>query len=154
MFHPEESVLHYFEDHVLRSGNHYDYVWCGIDVDVHEHGDFYELMIPAGGSYYHYHNGKVNEISKNTIFLFKPGEKHGLEKASAQSVHFSFFAKSDFMERFFEEHSVFKGIFYRDTYLSCELTDVEHEYIYKLAMSLTYQQNEYQRISHCTLYVN
>ncbi len=147
MFHPEECVQHYFEDHVLRSGNQYDYVWCAIDVDVHNHGDFYELMIPAGGSYYHYHNGETKEISKNTIFLFKPGESHGLEKSSPQSVHFSFFAKKEFMEHFFEEYSVFRRMLYRDNYLSCELSDVEYEYIHKLAISLTYQENEYQQVS-------
>ena len=146
-FNPEHCAHNYFEDHVLRRGNNYDYVWCGLDVDVHKHEDFYELFILAGDDSFHYHDGKATQISRNTMYFFKPGESHGLCKATPQSVHFSFFAKASFFNRFFEENSFLQSAFGRKTCLSCEMTDVEYEYIYKLANSLTHQDNEYQKVS-------
>ena len=147
MFNPSQCAVNHFEDHVIRRGNSYDYVWCNIDVDVHKHEDFYELFFPIGGAYYHYYDGQVQEINKNNIFLFKPGESHGLYSKISQNTHFSFFAKADFMERFLEENSFFYNAFGKKKCLQCELSDVEYEYINKLASSLAYQDNEYQKVS-------
>lgn len=146
-FDPQHTQKNHFANHVLRPGNNYDYVWCQVDVDTHTHEDFYELLMPAGGDYYHFHNGKEQLISPNTIFLFMPGETHGLIKASPQSVHFSFFAKPSFFNRFFEENPILKGVFGNQTFASCELTDIEHDYLYKLANMLIYQESEYQKVS-------
>ena len=47
-----------FEDHVVRQGKNYDYVWCISDVNVHRHVDFYEVLFLAGGPAYHYYQGQ------------------------------------------------------------------------------------------------
>ena len=146
-FNPEHCAKNHFEDHVLRQGNDYDYVWCGLDVDVHTHEDFYEIFILAGDDFYHYHDGVERRISKNTIFFFAPGERHGLFKASPRSVHFSFFAKSSFFERFFAENHLFQDVFKEKNFLSCELTDVEYEYVYKITSLLMQQEHEHQKVS-------
>ena len=146
-FHPERCARNRFEDHVLRLGNDYDYVWCAADVDVHTHEDFYELFILAGGDFYHYHNGEERRIGRNTVYFFKPGESHGIVRATPQSVHFSFFAKASFFQRFFEENAFLRNAFGRKTCLSCRLTDVEYAYVYKLANSLVRQGDEHQRVS-------
>lgn len=146
-FDPRHAPKNHFENHVIRPGNSYDYVWCQVDVDVHTHEDFYELLLPAGGPYYHYHNGQEEKISRNTVFFFMPGETHGLCKASPQSVHFSFFAKHSFFSRFFEENPFLKNVFGSETFCRCELTDVEYDYIYKLANLLMYQESEYRKVS-------
>ncbi len=147
MFHPNKCVVYTFEDHVIRPGNLYDYVWCRIDVDVHKHEDFWEILIPAGDSYYHYCTGEESKITKETVFLFKPGAKHGLHKCSQKSVHFSFFAKDEFMEKFFHEHPRFRSLLGDEDYIMCELTKVEHTYLNKLAALLSYKNDEYQHIS-------
>ena len=147
MFEPTKCAVNSFSDHVIRKEKNYDYTWCGLNVDVHEHKDFYELFILAGDDSYHYHNGQVVRLNKNVIYFFKPGESHGLHKVTPQSVHFSFFAKEEFFERFFQENRFFKNLFDRKTYLYCELTDVEYEYLYKLVSALTHQDNEYQKVS-------
>ncbi len=146
-FNPQNRVANHFKDHVLRKGHSYDYVWCSVDVDVHTHEDFYELFILAGDDSYHYYDGQEQRIGRNTMCFFKPGESHGLCKATAQSVHFSFFAKASFFQRFFEENSFLQNVFGRKTFISCELTDVEYEYIYRLANLLMHQDNEYQKVS-------
>lgn len=146
-FHLEQRSVNHFEDHVLRRGNEYDYVWCAADVDVHTHEDFYEIFILAGGDYYHYHNGEERRISRNTVFFFKPGESHGLVKATPQSVHFSFFAKESFFRRFFEENYFLRNAFGGESYLSCRLNDAEYAYIYRLANLLIRQDNEYHKVS-------
>ena len=146
-FDPAHCVKNRFEYHVLRPGKNYDYVWCRADVDVHTHEDFYELFILAGGDSYHYHDGQEQLLKKNTMFFFMPGESHGLRKATPQSVHFSFFAKAAFFERFFEENAFLKNVFGKKTFCACELSDVEYEYIYKLANLLMYQDSEYQKVS-------
>ena len=99
-FNPERYVKNHFEDHVLWQEYDYDYVWCAADVDVHTHEDFYELFILAGGDSFHYYNGEEKRIGRNTVYFFKPGESHGICKATPQSVHFSFFAKASFFQRF------------------------------------------------------
>lgn len=146
-FNPERCARNHFEDHVLRLENDYDYVWCAADVDIHTHEDFYELFILAGGDFYHYHNGEERRIGRNTVYFFKPGESHGIIRATPQSVHFSFFAKASFFQRFFEENAFLRNAFGRKSCLSCRLTDVEYAYIYKLANSLVRQDDEYQRVS-------
>lgn len=146
-FHLEQCAKNHFEDHVLRQGSDYDYVWCGADVDVHTHEDFYEIFILAGGDYYHCYNGEERRISRNTVFFFKPGESHGLIKATPQSVHFSFFAKESFFQRFFEENFFLRNAFGGKNYLSCRLTDAEYAYIYRLANLLIHQDDEYHKVS-------
>jgi len=146
-FNPERCDKNHFEDHVLHRENDYDYVWCAADVDVHSHEDFYELFILAGGDFYHYHNGEERRIGRNTVYFFKPGEKHGICRATPQSVHFSFFAKASFFQRFFEENAFLRNAFGRKGYLTCRLTDVEYAYIYKLANLLIHQSDEYQKVS-------
>ena len=81
-FHPERCARNHFEDHVLRLENEYDYVWCAADVDVHTHEDFYELFILAGGDFYHYCDGEERRIGRNTVYFFKPGESHGIFRAT------------------------------------------------------------------------
>lgn len=146
-FHPQQCVKNHFEDHVLRRGSDYDYVWCGVDVDVHTHEDFYELVILAGDDFYHYHNGEEQRINKNTVYFFKPGESHGLYKSTPKSVHFSFFAKYSFFNRFFEENAFLRNVFAGRNYLTCKLTDIEYAYIYNLANQLIRQEDEYQKVS-------
>ena len=146
-FNPAHCAKNHFEDHVIRRGSDYDYVWCGADVDVHTHEDFYELFILAGDDSYHYYDGQEQRISRNTIWFLKPGESHGICRATPQSVHFSFFAKESFFHRFFEENYFLRNAFGRRTSLSCKLTDVEYEYIYKLANLLIRQDDEYQKVS-------
>lgn len=146
-FNPQHCVSNHFKDHVLRRGHNYDYVWCSVDVDVHRHEDFYELFILAGDDSYHFYDGQEQKISRNTMCFFKPGESHGICKATPQSVHFSFFAKASFFQRFFEENSFLQNVFARKSFISCELTDVEYEYIYRLANLLMHQDNEYQKVS-------
>ena len=146
-FNPEKCARNHFEDHVLRQGYDYDYVWCGADVDIHSHEDFYELFILAGDDFYHYHTGEEQRIHRNTVYFFKPGESHGICRATPQSVHFSFFAKPSFFHRFFEENHFLRNAFGEKGYLSCRLTDVEYEYIYKLANMLIRQEDEYQKVS-------
>ena len=146
-FHPQQCVRNHFQDHVLRRSLDYDYVWCGMDVDVHTHEDFYELFILAGDDFYHYYDGEEQLINKNTVFFFKPGESHGICKASPQSVHFSFFAKESFFNRFFEENAFLRNAFGGKSCISCRLTDVEYDYIYKLANLLVRQEDEYQKVS-------
>ena len=146
-FNPEQSVRNHFTDHVLRQGYDYDYVWCGVDVDVHTHEDFYELFILAGDDFYHYYDGEEQKIGKNTVFFFKPGESHGIYRAAPQSVHFSFFAKPSFFQRFFEENLFLRNVFAGKSCVSCRLTDVEYDYIYKLTNLLLRQDDEYQKVS-------
>lgn len=146
-FHPQQCVKNHFEDHVLRRSLDYDYVWCGMDVDIHTHEDFYELFILAGDDFYHYYGGEEQRINKNTVFFFKPGESHGICKASPKSVHFSFFAKESFFNRFFEENAFLRNAFGGKSCISCRLTDVEYDYIYKLANLLVRQEDEYQKVS-------
>ena len=146
-FNPERCVKNHFEDHVLRQGYDYDYVWCGLDVDIHSHEDFYELFLLGGDDSYHYYDGKEQRIGRNTVYFFKPGESHGICKATPQSVHFSFFAKEIFFQRFFEENAFLRNAFGGKTCLSCELTDVEYAYINKLANLLIRQDDEYQKVS-------
>ena len=146
-FNPERCVNNHFEDHVLRRGYDYDYVWCGADVDVHTHEDFYELFILAGDDSYHYYDGQEQRIGTDTIFFFKPGESHGICRATPQSVHFSFFAKDSFFQRFFEENAFLRNAFGGKTCLSCKLSDVEYAYIHKLANLLIRQDDEYQKVS-------
>lgn len=146
-FNPTHCARNHFEDHVLRQGSDYDYVWCGADVDVHSHEDFYELFILAGDDSYHYYDGEEQRINKNTVYFFKPGESHGICRATSQSVHFSFFAKSSFFQRFFEENFFLRNVFGGRRSISCRLTDVEYDYIYKLANLLIRQEDEYQKVS-------
>lgn len=146
-FNPQHCVTNHFKDHVLRRRHNYDYVWCSVDVDVHTHEDFYELFILAGDDSYHFYDGREQKIGRNTMFFFKPGESHGLCKATPQSVHFSFFAKESFFQRFFEENAFLQNVFGRKSFVSCELTDVEYEYIYRLANLMMHQSNEYQKVS-------
>lgn len=145
-FNLERCAKNHFEDHVLRKEKDYDYVWCAADVDVHTHEDFYELFILAGGDYYHYYNGEEKRIGRNTVYFFKPGQSHGIYRATPQSVHFSFFAKKSFFNRFFEENPFLRNCFGRKDCLSCRLTDVEYAYIYKLANQLVRQDDEYQKV--------
>ncbi len=146
-FHPQQCVKNHFEDHVLRRGYEYDYVWCGADVDIHTHEDFYELFILAGDDFYHYYDGEEQRIGRNTVYFFKPGESHGIYRASSQSVHFSFFAKASFFNRFFDENAFLRNAFGGKSCISCKLTDVEYAYIYKLANLLIRQEDEYQKVS-------
>lgn len=146
-FNPEKCAKNHFEDHALRQEKDYDYVWCAADVDIHTHEDFYELFILSGGDFYHYYNGEERRIGRNTVFFFKPGESHGIIRATPQSVHFSFFAKASFFQRFFEENAFLRNAFGRKGCISCRLTDVEYAYIYKLANLLIHQDDEYQKVS-------
>lgn len=146
-FHNDRCARNHFEDHVLRQENDYDYVWCAADVDIHSHEDFYELFILAGGDFYHYYNGEERRIGRNTVYFFKPGQSHGIIRATPQSVHFSFFAKASFFQRFFEENPLLRNAFGRKSCLSCRLTDVEYAYIYKLANALVRQDDEHQKVS-------
>ncbi len=146
-FNLERCAKNHFEDHALRQEKDYDYVWCAADVDIHTHDDFYELFILAVGDFYHYHNGEEKRIGRNTVYFFKPGESHGIIRATPQSVHFSFFAKASFFQRFFEENAFLRNAFGRKGCISCRLTDVEYAYIYKLANQLIHQDDEYQRVS-------
>lgn len=145
-FNLERCAKNHYEDHALRQGKDYDYVWCAADVDIHTHEDFYELFILAGGDYYHYYDGEEKRIGRNTVYFFKPGESHGIYRATPQSVHFSFFAKVSFFHRFFEENPFLRNAFGRKGCLSCRLTDVEYAYIYKLANQLIHQDDEYQKV--------
>lgn len=146
-FHQERCKNNHFTDHALQPDRDYDYVWCAADVDVHTHADFYELFVLAGGDFYHYYNGEERRIGRNTVYFFKPGESHGIIRATPQSVHFSFFAKPSFFQRFFEENAFLRNAFGRKNCISCRLTDVEYAYIYKLANALVHQEDEQQRVS-------
>ena len=92
------TVSHY-DEHLLKIGREYDYVWCGLDIDMHRHEDFYELFVLACGDFYHTHNGEEKLISRNTIFFFKPGESHGLRRALPGNSHFCFFGTENFFAR-------------------------------------------------------
>lgn len=136
-----------FEDHVVRQGKNYDYVWCISDVNVHRHVDFYEVLFLAGGPAYHYYQGQEQIISRNTIYLFAPGEAHGIYKTTPESCHFSFFMTKEFMEQFFMENPMLRSVLRGKKHLTCELSDVEHEYIYKLISVLVNQDNEWHKVS-------
>lgn len=146
-FNLNNLVSNRFDRHLLKRGREYDYVWCGLDIDIHRHEDFYELFILACGDFYHYHNGEERLITKNTVFFFKPGESHGLRRALPQNSHFSFFGTENFFKRFFEENFILQNAFKTKNYLSAELTDVEYDYIYRLANLLSGKENEYQKVS-------
>ena len=146
-FNPDRCAKNHFEDHALQQKNDYDYVWCAADVDVHTHEDFYELFILAGGDFFHYYDGAETRIGRNTVYFFKPGESHGICKATPQSVHFSFFARESFFQRFFEENAFLRNAFGGEKSLSCRLTDLEYAYIYELANSLIHQEDEHQKVS-------
>lgn len=146
-FNPEHCARNHFEDHVLRQGYDYDYVWCAADVDIHTHEDFYELFIMAGGDYYQYYNGEERRIGRNSVFFFKPGESHGIRRASPQSVHFSFFARSSFFQRFFEENPFLRNAFGRKSCIYCTLSEVEYAYVHRLANLLIHQNDDYQKVS-------
>lgn len=142
------SIKHnHFDEHLLKSGKEYEYVWCGLDVDLHTHEDFYELFILVHGDFYHYYDGEEKLISRNTVFLFKPGESHGLRRASPQNSHFSFIGTKGFFKRFFEENFVIQNAFSDKESLSAELTDVEYDYVYRLAKLLNDKEDEYQKVS-------
>lgn len=140
-------VCNTFDEHLLKRGREYDYVWCGLDVDVHKHEDFYELFILACGDFYHYYDGEEKLISRNTVFFFKPGESHGLRRVLPQNSHFCFFGTENFFKRFFEENFILQDAFGQKRYLSAELTDVEYNYVYRLANLLSGKENEYQKVS-------
>ena len=43
-FNLNNLVSNRFDRHLLKRGREYDYVWCGLDIDIHRHEDFYELL--------------------------------------------------------------------------------------------------------------
>ncbi len=138
---------YYFKRLTSRHEQQYDYLWCNIDSIMHKHVDFYELFFMAGGSAIHYYEGQQQELHKNWMFFFKPGEYHRLYTKPFKSFHFSFFATPDFFQRFFEENPIFQDALQGRRYLSCEMTDLEFDYINMLANSLTHQSNEYRSVS-------
>lgn len=145
-FHPKNCIKRTFAEHMLGKLDNYGYFWCKTDADVHAHEDFYELFFTCG-DFYHWHEGKQEQIGKNVMYFFKPGARHGLCRATQEGVCFNFFAKAEFFERFFEENAFLRNVLKKDTYRSCVLTDVEYEYIYKLASMLMHQRNEYQKVT-------
>ena len=145
-FYPENCVNRYFIEHMLGKKGNYGYFWCKTDADVHTHVDFYELFFTCD-DFCHWHEGQEERAGKGVMYFFAPGEKHGLGRATKEGVCFNFFARVDFFERFFEENAFLRNVITKGTYRSCKLTDVEYEYLYKLASMLMHQNNEYQRVS-------
>ena len=146
-FDPEKCLDYYFEEKSQQAERGYDYLWCSIDSCMHKHVDFYELFFVTGGSPCHYYNGQQQNLEKNWLFFFKPGEQHQLYAKPFQSAHFTFFAKTEYFERFFRKNPLFQDVFGEKKCISCKMTDEEFNYIFMLTNSLTHQENEEQRIS-------
>ena len=138
---------YYFAEKSNRGEKDYDYLWCGTDTDLHCHEDFYELFIVMGGTIKHEYNGTTQIIKKKQMFFFKPGETHKISKDTAASFHFSFIAKESFFERWFNDYPIFKGIFQGKKYVSCEMRDVEFDFIYKMLNTMTHQQDEEHKVT-------
>ena len=146
-FQPDECQNYTFAQLSNQNEKEYDYLWFNEDSNMHLHEDFYELFFLAGGTATHYYNGKEQELGKNWVFFFKPGEFHQLYTKPYQSFHFSFIAKEKFLNKFFHDHPVIKDAFENKNCLSYEMTDVEFEYIYRLANNLTHKIDEYEEVS-------
>ncbi len=146
-FEPSSCVDYTFEQLSNQYEKQYDYLWFNTDSTMHSHRDFYELFFLAGGVATHYYNGEERELGKNWVFIFKPGEFHQLYTEPYQSFHFSFMAKESFFDKFLTDHPILKGLFEDKNYLSYEMTDVEFEYIYRLANGLTHKEQEYEEVS-------
>ncbi len=146
-FDSSKCLEFYFKEQALRNDKDYDYLWCSYDTKVHKHMDFYELFFVSSGAPCHYYQGKKQELYKKWMFFFKPGEYHQLYTEPFQSVHFTFLGKPEFFDRYFEENPVFQNIFEEKNCISCEMTDVEYEYIFMLANNLTHEEEEEHSVS-------
>lgn len=135
-----------FDDVCRHAKKDYDYLWSSKDSYLHKHVDFYELFFVVSGEPCHYYRGEKKTVHKNQMFLFKPGEKHHIYTEPHKSFHFTFFAKPNYMEKFLKSTPYLQDLFGEQNYVSCEMTDVEFAYIYKLADSLIHQPDEEEKV--------
>lgn len=137
---------YYFNDVCCHVGKDYDYLWSAKDSHLHRHVDFYELFFVVSGEPCHYYRGTKETLHKNQMFIFKPGEQHHIYTEPHQSFHFTFFARPSFMEAFLGATPYLQTLFDDKDYISCEMTDVEFSYIYKLADSLIHQPEDEEKV--------
>lgn len=138
--------LEYTYDQICRRyGKDYYYLWSAKDSFCHRHVDFYELFFVVSGTPTHYYLGKEEKLRKNQIFFFKPGEEHRIYTEPHQSFHFTFLAKPTFVENFLATIPYLEDVLQGHNCISCEMTDIEFNYIYTLADSLMCKEDEDER---------
>lgn len=92
---------------VIMSG-YGGYSFYSVDSYLHQHMDFYELLIFTGGTFMSYYNGATAEVGRCELQFFKPGTIHRVYCQPLQATHFVICVRKDFFENFVQQH--FPGV--------------------------------------------
>ena len=142
----EACIRYFFYQHFNHTERDYNYLWHVSSVPMHEHVDFYEIFFLTNGSCRHIYHGKESILFKNTIFIFKPGERHMLVTEPFKSFHFSFCTTAGFFEETINKLYGGKDIFQGENFLQSDVSESQADYLLFLADSL-YKNNSHKQVA-------
>lgn len=88
----------------LRSGSYGGFAFHSVDSYLHQHIDFYEVILVTHGAITHRCNGETHLIERGTCMLFSPGTIHRLSCQPMQAIHFVYCIRKDFFAEFMKRH--------------------------------------------------
>ena len=74
------------------------------DSRLHQHMDFYELVIVTQGAFSHQYEGEMSILERGTCILFAPGVVHRIACQPTQATHFVMCIEKNFFEAFMNRH--------------------------------------------------
>lgn len=95
----ETAVVYDFEHLRRRIENYAGFSFETVSTLVHNHLDFYEMILITSGEFQHTFNNQTNTFSAGTLLLFKPGVTHQLFTEPFTSTHFVMCIAKDYFEK-------------------------------------------------------
>lgn len=94
----------YFYKLYTTMGGYGGFAFYSNDSYLHQHMDFYELILITNGTYYNDYDGETKAIGFRDLLMFKPGTVHSLHCPPLQATHFVICVRKDFFEEFVKRH--------------------------------------------------
>lgn len=87
-----------------RIPNYGSFAFNSVDSRLHQHVDFYELIIVTHGVITHTYNEESSTLQRGACLLLKPGTTHRLFCLPMQATHFCLCVQKKFLEKFVHQH--------------------------------------------------
>lgn len=106
------------------------------DTRLHQHMDFYELIIVMDGAFSHQYAGEMSIIEKGACLLFSPGVIHRIACQPTQATHFVMCIEKKFFEEFMARHFPERSVSALPPMLQGMLSDASLTYLKSLGHRL------------------
>lgn len=89
-----------FKNMNVTYGGYGNFGFHSVDSHLHQHSDFYEIILITSGIYRHTYQNQTEEVDRGTLMLFSPYSTHRLYTEPMKATHFVTCIEQEYFHQF------------------------------------------------------